>query len=41
MIETVGILLEPMIPKALHAVTISVFELKGLLLVLAYSVDCL
>jgi Transposase DDE domain len=40
-IETVGSLLERMLPKTIHAVTPEGFELKGFLLVLAYSINCL
>jgi hypothetical protein len=40
-IETVGSLLERMLPKSIHAVTAEGFELKVFLLVLAYSMNCL
>jgi DDE family transposase len=40
-IETVGSLLERMLPKTMHAVTAAGFELKVFLLVLAYSINCL
>jgi hypothetical protein len=40
-IETVGSLLERMLPKTIHAVTAEGFELKVFLLVLAYSINCL
>jgi Transposase DDE domain len=40
-IETVGSLLERMLPKTMHAVTAEGFELKVFLLVLAYSINCL
>jgi hypothetical protein len=40
-IETVGSLLERMLPKTIHAVTADGFELKVFLLVLAYSINCL
>jgi hypothetical protein len=41
MIETVGSLLERMLPKTIHAVTAAGFELKVFLFVLAYSLNCL
>jgi hypothetical protein len=41
MIETVGSLLERMLPKTIHAVTAEGFELKVFLFVLAYSINCL
>jgi hypothetical protein len=41
MIETVGSLLERMLPKTIHAVTAAGFELKVFLFVLAYSINCL
>jgi hypothetical protein len=41
MIETVGRLLERMLPKPIHAVTAEGFELKVFLFVLAYSITCL
>jgi hypothetical protein len=41
MIETVGSLLERMLPKTIHAVTAAGFELKVFLFVLAYSMNCL
>jgi hypothetical protein len=40
-IETVGSLLERMLPKTIHAVTAAGFELKVFLFVLAYSMNCL
>lgn len=40
-IETVGSLLERMLPKTMHAVTAEGFEWKVFLLVLAYSINCL
>jgi hypothetical protein len=40
-IETVGSLLERMLPKTIHAVTAEGFELKVFLFVLAYSINCL
>jgi hypothetical protein len=40
-IETVGSILERMLPKTIHAVTAAGFELKVFLFVLAYSVNCL
>lgn len=39
-IETVGSLLERLLPKSLHAVTARGFELKVALFVIAYSVHC-
>lgn len=39
-IETVGSLLERLLPKSLHAVTAHGFELKVALFVIAYSVHC-
>jgi hypothetical protein len=41
MIETVGSLMERMLPNTMHAVTAAGFELKVFLLVLAYSLNCL
>jgi hypothetical protein len=41
MIETVGSLLERMLPKTIHAVTAAGFELKVFLFILAYSINCL
>jgi hypothetical protein len=41
LIETVGSLLERMLPKTIHAVTAEGFELKVFLFVLAYSINCL
>ena len=41
LIETVGSLLERMLPKTMHAVTAQGFELNVFLLVLAYSINCL
>jgi hypothetical protein len=38
MIETVGSLIERMLPKTIHAVTAAGFELKVFLFVLAYSI---
>ena len=40
-IETVGSLIERMLPKTIHAVTAQGFELKVFLFVLAYSLNCL
>jgi hypothetical protein len=40
-IETVGSLIERMLPKTIHAVTAEGFELKVFLFVLAYSLHCL
>jgi Transposase DDE domain len=40
-IETVGSLIERMLPKTIHAVTAAGFELKISLFVLAYSINCL
>jgi Transposase DDE domain len=40
-IETVGSLLERMLPKTMHAVTAEGFELKVFRFVLAYSLNCL
>jgi hypothetical protein len=40
-IETVGSLIERMLPKTIHAVTAEGFELKVFLFVLAYSFNCL
>jgi hypothetical protein len=40
-IETVGSLIERMLPKSIHAVTAAGFELKVFLFVLAYSINCL
>jgi Transposase DDE domain len=40
-IETVGSLIERMLPKTIHAVTAEGFELKVFLFVLAYSINCL
>jgi hypothetical protein len=40
-IETVGSLLESMLPNTIHAVTAQGFELKVFLFVLAYSINCL
>ena len=41
MIETVGSLIERILPKTIHAVTAAGFELKVCLFVLAYSINCL
>jgi hypothetical protein len=41
MIDTVGSLLERMLPKPIHVVTAAGFELKVFLCVLAYSINCL
>ncbi len=41
MIETVGRLIERMLPNTIHAVTAEGFALKVFLLVLAYSINCL
>jgi hypothetical protein len=41
MIETVGSLIERMLPKTIHAVTAEGVELKVFLFVLAYSLNCL
>jgi Transposase DDE domain len=40
-IETVGSLIERMLPKTIHAVTAAGFELKVFLCVLAYRINCL
>jgi Transposase DDE domain len=40
-VETVGSLIERMLPKTIHAVTAEGFELKVFLFVLAYSLNCL
>jgi hypothetical protein len=40
-IETVGSLLERMLPTTIHAVTAAGFELNVFLCVLAYSMNCL
>lgn len=40
-VETVGSLITRRFPKSIHAVTAAGFELKILLFVLAYSIDCL
>jgi hypothetical protein len=40
-IETVGSLIERMLPKTIHVVTAKGFELKVFLFVLAYSLNCL
>jgi hypothetical protein len=40
-IETVGSLIERMLPNTIHAVTAEGFELKVFLFVLAYSMNCL
>jgi hypothetical protein len=40
MIETVGSLIERMLPKSIHAVTSQGFELKVALFVVTYSLDC-
>jgi hypothetical protein len=39
LIETVGSLLERMLPKTIHAVTTAGFELKVFLFVLSYSIN--
>jgi hypothetical protein len=41
MVETVGSLIERILPKTIHAVTAAGFELKVFLFVLAYSINCL
>jgi len=41
MIETVGSLIERILPKTIHAVTAAGFELKVFRFVLAYSINCL
>jgi hypothetical protein len=41
MIETVGSLIERILSKTIHAVTAASFELKVVLFVLAYSINCL
>ena len=41
LIETVGSLIERILPKTIHAVTAAGFELKVFLFVLAYSINCL
>jgi hypothetical protein len=40
MVETVGSLLERLLPKSIHAVTAEGFELKVALFVVAHSIDC-
>ncbi len=40
-IETVGSLIERIMPKTIHAVTAAGFEWKVFLFVLAYSISCL
>ncbi len=40
-LETVGSLIERMLPKTIHAVTAEGFELKVFLFILAYSINCL
>jgi hypothetical protein len=40
-IETVGSLIERMLPQTMHAVPAQGFELKVFLLVLAYRLNCL
>jgi hypothetical protein len=40
-IETVGSLIERMLPNTIHAVTATGFEVKVCLFVLAYSINCL
>jgi Transposase DDE domain len=40
-IETMGSLVERLLPKSIHAVTALVFELKVVLVVLAVSINCL
>jgi hypothetical protein len=40
-IDTVGSLIERMLPNTIHAVTAEGFELKVFLFVLAYSMNCL
>ena len=40
-LETVGSLLERMLPQTIHAVTAEGFELKVFLFVLADSINCL
>ena len=40
-IETVGSLIERMLPNTIHAVPAEGFELKVFLFVLAYSLNCL
>lgn len=39
MVETVGSLLERLLPKSIHAVTAEGFELKVALFVVAHSID--
>jgi hypothetical protein len=41
MSETVGSLLERMLPKTIHTVTAAGFALKVFLFVLTYSINCL
>ena len=41
MVETAGSLVERLLPKTIHAVTAQGFELKVVLFVLAYSINCL
>jgi hypothetical protein len=40
-IDTVGSVIERLLPQTIHAVTAKGFELKVFLLVLAYSLNCL
>ena len=40
-VDTVGSLIERMLPKTIHAVTAAGFELKVFLFVLAYRINCL
>jgi hypothetical protein len=40
-IETVGSLIERMLPTTIHAVTAEGFEVKVFLFILAYSINCL
>jgi hypothetical protein len=40
-IDTVGSLIERMLPTSIHAITAAGFELKVFLFVLAYSMNCL
>ena len=40
-VETAGSLIERLLPKSIHAVTAAGFELKVVLFVLAFSINCL
>lgn len=39
-VETVGSLIEQLLPKSIHAVTSEGFELKAALFVIAYRLNC-